>query len=443
MGLKFWTRDRFVQKDLKTLEGAIGSGGGGAATVLKDTTISDFTGVNCTPRYSPITKTLSANVSAYTCAAVYLPADKKSVTFKLGVGRIVILGGDTTKWIGISLASDIGKIFEFTLNNYVVKQNNNTLWTGLTPPTAEDIIKVTIIDDNTYKIYIMKKGAADFTELLTLTKDQVPTITAWTNASRLGFSRANAFEGTGGYIDLFRDIQTDATTTVGLTGINDRVDALGDIRYYSRWVGAKWVALGDSITQEPGWRDLVSDLLKIGTTINAGISGTSMTSTGAGDTSAMSARAASVDNTADLVTVFGGTNDWGGVPAKPLGTFGDTANTTVYGAVETIINTILTNNPKVRLAFITPLQRNYTGGVASVLPGWSGNTQNASGYTLSDVADAIIKVCGKYGIPVLDLHRTAGITDLNKTQMLRDGLHPSVLGYYLIGRQIASFLSRI
>ena len=208
----------------------------------------------------------------------------------------------------------------------------------------------------------------------------------------------------------------------------------------SRYNGLKWDVMGDSITEHGFYQPIVQSLLNFNTINEYGISGTCLASLNVGDTTSMAYRIAGIDFTADLITVFGGTNDWGNVPAKPLGVMGDTVNTTVYGAINSIINTVLTNAPNKRLIFITPTQRDVETAIA--LEGWSETTQNALGYYLYDVVSAIIEVCARYGVPVLDLYHNSGITQANILQMTDDGLHPSALtGMVRIGNQMATFIN--
>lgn len=209
----------------------------------------------------------------------------------------------------------------------------------------------------------------------------------------------------------------------------------------SRWEGAHWNVMGDSITEGNEYAELVKEILKIKAVHNYGISGTCLASVSETDSESMAYRIGQMDTPADLITVFGGTNDWGNDGGKPLGTMGDTTPLTVYGAIDTIITTVLRDFPKARLAFFTPLQRNSDGpGPGS---GWSETVVNGEGVHLKEIADAIKEVCEKYAVPVLDLYRTSGITDINMEYFLYDGLHPSQAGYERISTQIASFLDSL
>ena len=135
----------------------------------------------------------------------------------------------------------------------------------------------------------------------------------------------------------------------------------GKLLPVNRWDGMDWNPMGDSITNFFQYQPVVQSRLGVGYAPNLGIGGSCLASNDAGDNGSFAYRVGTMSNKAGLVTVFGGTNDYGHIPPKPLGVLGDTVNTTVFGAIDKIINTIITTNPMAKFGFITPLQRNYTG----------------------------------------------------------------------------------
>ncbi len=201
--------------------------------------------------------------------------------------------------------------------------------------------------------------------------------------------------------------------------------------------------MGDSITAAGKYQTIINQVIGFKTINNYGIGGTCLASTDENDTSSMAYRVAQMDFSADINGVWGGTNDWGNIPAKPLGQMGDTQKTTVYGAIDSIIRTVLTNAPTTKLFFITPLQRNFKTSPTTTLNGWSETTVNELGYKLVDVVNAIKEVCARYAVPVLDLYHTSGFTDLNLDELTVDGLHPNDVGHEKIGKQIAEFIKNL
>lgn len=136
----------------------------------------------------------------------------------------------------------------------------------------------------------------------------------------------------------------------------------------------------------------------------------------------------------DYITIFYGTNDFSG--AVPLGTNEDSDSTTFKGAINYIVNTILSAYPHIKILFICPLWRLF---------GASGNQDvdivpNSEGIYLHEYVDAIIEMAKINKMPYLDLFRTSGINKYNYTKLYSDTTHPNEKGSIKIGRQIAASL---
>ena len=91
-----------------------------------------------------------------------------------------------------------------------------------------------------------------------------------------------------------------------------------------------------------------------------------------------------------------------------------------------------------RLVFITPTQRD-----GYILNGKVTSMTNDIGVNLIQYVDAMIEMCGDYGIPVIDLYRNSGINIVNIPTMLYDGLHPNTDGFLRLGYYIAKQLNNI
>lgn len=218
----------------------------------------------------------------------------------------------------------------------------------------------------------------------------------------------------------------------------------------SKWQGKTWNAIGDSIT-EPNSRTNINYhgyiKQKIGCNVNNyGVSGTGyFTPSTNGGTNQIPNRISNMSNSADLITVFAGTNDWSQVgKTLVMGSFGDTdSNVSFYGAVDNVISQLITKHPTKTIAVFTPLPRSnsFNGAV------------NSAGVSLQQISDAIIQVCAKYSIPVLDLYRCSGLfpwnTDANNYYFTApgsgspDGLHPNDLGHQKIADKILAFLNTL
>jgi lysophospholipase L1-like esterase len=151
--------------------------------------------------------------------------------------------------------------------------------------------------------------------------------------------------------------------------------------------------------------------------------------------------------TYDYFVINGGTNDF--TFDATIGTIDSTDETEFYGALNAIMQYILTENPKARVMLITPLFRNYS----HTLRGNAYNLQNNAGSTLGDYCDAMINIGKKYCMPVFDSRCLGGVNEYNYETMLekRDPsdpspsqgiyayLHPTNDCYTQYGNAIASY----
>ena len=151
-------------------------------------------------------------------------------------------------------------------------------------------------------------------------------------------------------------------------------------------------------------------------------------------------RVEQMDADADLIVVFGGTNDYGNGQA-PLGTIDDDTVYTFYGAVKALCKMLIEKYPTSTIAFLTPLHRwNENGGLGTWKP--NGVIQ----HPLCDYVKAVKESCEKYSIPVLDLFGKGSmpihIGEWGKIYT-DDGLHPNDMGYAFLAEKIGKFLENL
>ena len=147
-------------------------------------------------------------------------------------------------------------------------------------------------------------------------------------------------------------------------------------------------------------------------------------------------RVAEMDDDADIVVVFGGTNDFGHGNA-PLGTPADRTYETFYGACHQLFSTLLAKYPTALIVVMTPLHRANEEN-----PRGDGNKSRDYG-TLADYVRIIREVAEEYALPVLDLFAFGGIQPKYEEQRVRlcpDGLHPNDEGHKIIARKLIAFL---
>nr|WP_082970859.1 SGNH/GDSL hydrolase family protein [Mycobacterium sp. E3298] len=223
-------------------------------------------------------------------------------------------------------------------------------------------------------------------------------------------------------------------------------------RFQSKWRGKTAHFLGDSITQGAGsstpsdpnllYHALVKKQLGLASVSNYGVSGTHIsgaytnTSGNSGTpTQSFTARYSGMSNTADLVVVFGGTNDFGHAETAPIGTFADTTDISFYGALRTLMSGLINKYPTQQIVFMTPLHREADD---------TANTVTSK--KLSDYVAIIKEVAAYYAIPVLDLYSVSGIQPnlpIGKTTYAGDGLHPNAAGHAVIARKLSAFLETL
>ena len=202
--------------------------------------------------------------------------------------------------------------------------------------------------------------------------------------------------------------------------------------------GKKWSVYGDSRSQEgyitaDKYFDLLSD--KCG-----GISITNHAVSGARMYEQLSVALSSTE-TADIVSVYIGVNDWGRSEPVPLGQLSDeTSESTFYANTKKMIETLCSKHPKAHLFFITPV-----GQVGFESFAASGINDNALGYTIYDYVNAIKQCCAMYGVPVCNDAEEGGYSPLIAEQnalYFADGLHQNAAGQEKLADNIYRFMTR-
>lgn len=180
----------------------------------------------------------------------------------------------------------------------------------------------------------------------------------------------------------------------------------------------KWNVLGDSLTAYARYQLFVKNKLKIGTVRTYGFPGSNIRS----GTYSFVERYPTMDNDADIITVLGGTNDWGNntIIDNPANKYDAT---TIIGAIRTIIEGMIIKYPGKYIIWGTPTHRDNESHPTGV---------NANGDSMSDVANAIKKVCRDYSIPCIDFYSEVGINKFNMNtngSLMPDRIHPADAGY--------------
>lgn len=145
-----------------------------------------------------------------------------------------------------------------------------------------------------------------------------------------------------------------------------------------------------------------------------------------------------MDDDADVIVVFGGTNDYGHGDA-PVGTFDDRTPDTFYGACHYLFSGLVRKYLGKPIVIMTPLHRINELNIPDIkMPGDYGN--------LKVYVNIIREVAEFYSLPVLDLFATSGLQpDIKEIQenYIPDGLHPNDNGNAVIAHKLKKFLEKL
>lgn len=207
--------------------------------------------------------------------------------------------------------------------------------------------------------------------------------------------------------------------------------------------------LGDSITEGAGasainkaYVTMVKELFGLKQANNYGIGGTRIavqrkpTEENPNFDRYFASRIEEMDENADAVVVFGGTNDYGHGDAC-MGKFTDRTPDTFYGACHDLFSRLIERFPGKPIVVVTPLHRlNEEGmGTADI---------KEKNFALSEYVDIIKEVACYYSLPVCDLFANSGLQPnipVIQEKFMPDGLHPNDAGHYILAERIGGFLT--
>ncbi len=140
---------------------------------------------------------------------------------------------------------------------------------------------------------------------------------------------------------------------------------------------------------------------------------------------------------ADMVFVFGGTNDYGHGDAK-IGDSNDSDPYTFYGGLNNLIKRLIGIYGKDKICFILPSRRFNDDNL------YGDGSKTKPSLPLKGYVDIIKSVCGKNGIDYIDLYSDGfprPETNVGDDFTI-DGLHPNDKGHLFIAEKIKEYLQR-
>ncbi len=211
--------------------------------------------------------------------------------------------------------------------------------------------------------------------------------------------------------------------------------------------GKKIVFLGDSITEGHGTSCKAARFTEILErtegikAVNLGIGGTRIAMQ-PGDEKRNDkdycSRIGTVDSDADIIVIFGGTNDFGHGFA-PIGGPEDKDEKTFTGALHLLYSSLIERCPDAVIVVLTPTRRLNEDDPR-------GDVKKEDYLPLSGYVSVIRKTAEEYSLPVLDLWSVSGMQPKIPTireRYMPDGLHPNDRGHERIASLLAGFLKSL
>ena len=143
---------------------------------------------------------------------------------------------------------------------------------------------------------------------------------------------------------------------------------------------------------------------------------------------------------ADVIVVFGGTNDWGEGDGE-LGVMENRDSHTFYGACHTLFLKLIEKYPEAEIVVLTPLHRRR-----ETIPQADGLRHIDNNAILVDYVNILREVAEYYSLPVLDMWKCSKLqpaVDVLKGRYMPDALHPNDAGHEIMANRIIGFLKTL
>ena len=151
-------------------------------------------------------------------------------------------------------------------------------------------------------------------------------------------------------------------------------------------------------------------------------------------------RAENMQKNADIVLVFGGTNDYGHGDA-PLGAIGDETDSTFCGACKILFSKLRALYPTACIIVILPLRRFNEDNPY----GENGNKEIPSG-TLGEYSSSLKEIAEEFSFPICDLREDVLLNPNDKElneKYFGDGLHPNDAGHQILAERLFEFIENL
>lgn len=151
-------------------------------------------------------------------------------------------------------------------------------------------------------------------------------------------------------------------------------------------------------------------------------------------------RAENMQKKADIVLIFGGTNDYGHGDA-PLGTITDETDETFCGACNLLFKNLRTVYEGSTIIVLLPLRRLNDDNPY----GEEGKKATPTG-SLADYCERITQIATKFAYPVCDLREESLLNPNDgaiNAKYFGDGLHPNDEGHKILAERLFKFIKEL
>jgi lysophospholipase L1-like esterase len=195
--------------------------------------------------------------------------------------------------------------------------------------------------------------------------------------------------------------------------------------------GKTWLCIGDSISEYPGYRQMIVDKYQLNALTGGFIGGLRVGYSGGASNCVLERLDKISEGTPDIITIALGTNDQG-----EIGTINDNPDTqteesyTFIGCYKALIERLFDKYGYVPMMLMTPYPRRGGGK--------------------GDISTAIKEIGAYYSIPVFDMYHESGLpigtltdTGADDFMFAGDGLHVNQLGGAISAPKVANKMSLI
>ena len=193
-----------------------------------------------------------------------------------------------------------------------------------------------------------------------------------------------------------------------------KVNFLGDSITYGHTPSGDPTGLARGQQMFHPFPEQVKEILGLAEARNYGISGSTIANRFP-KRRGMCLRCLEMDPDADIVFVFGGTNDFNCLDITPIGTPDDEGDQTFYGAYKMLCRNLIEKYPTSLILMATPLPRHDM-------------YESKTGDKLEQYTSVIREICEQFGLICVDLFHKIGVSPLNpihRELYFPDGLHPT------------------